>query len=137
MGNWIRLRHSGDLIDTEGVYHVQESKGGRLLLWYRHDFEPVEVCPEDAQQVKTSFDYKLDDEWGPDDVATLPPEAVRQIVACRGGCGRVTPTVTPAPPSGCNEDFWAAGQKAFLEGGQAWAEWNMTALGPDDGEATP
>jgi hypothetical protein len=137
MGNWIRLRHSGDLIDLGGVYHVQESKGGRLLLWYRHDFEPVEVCSKDAQQVKSSFDYKIDDEWGPDDVATLPPEAVRQIVACRDGCGRVTPTVAPAEGD-CEKECCEAGEKAFLEGAQAWADWNMAAMsfGDDDGEAT-
>jgi hypothetical protein len=107
MSNWIRLRHSGDLIDLEGVYYVQEGSGGRLLLWYRHDFECVEVCPEDAQQVKAAFDYKLDDEWGPDDVATLPPEAVRQIVACRDRCECYPPTPTAIMPHELSEELAA------------------------------
>jgi hypothetical protein len=106
MSNWIRLKYSGDLIDLEDAYHVEESIGGVVVLHYTHGGS-VAVRPEDAQQVKTSFDYKIDDEWGPDDVATLPPEAVRQIVACRDKCECYAPTPTAIMPHELSEELAA------------------------------
>jgi hypothetical protein len=107
MSNWIRLKHSGDLIDLEGVFFVVEAVGGSLSLHYRAG-DKITVLSLDAQQVKAAFDYKLDDdEWGPDDVATLPPEAVRQIVACRDRCECYPPTPTAIMPHELSEELAA------------------------------